>query len=98
MATFVWMPTAGTLSHEPFKIAGNYPNDGYRRVWTLEFQNRSEATAAAIEDFIKLNKPLFDWTPPTGGAGQWMCELSDLSFEVVPPGRRSVSAVFKEWW
>lgn len=98
MATFVWIPTAATLSHEVFKIAGG-KDDGCRRVWSLTFQNRADATATEIEAFLRgTGRPIFDWTPPTGDAGQWVCEVSSLESEVVPPGRRTVSAVFKEWW
>ncbi|WP_323003028.1 hypothetical protein [Denitromonas sp.] len=45
---------------------------------------------------MRTDGALFDWTPPTGAAGQWFCDPTELRFEVVPPGRRSVSAVFKE--
>lgn len=91
MSEFIWKPTRASLTYEPVKVGS-----AGRRVWSLYFANRAETTAAAIEAFVMTDARMFDWTPPTGAAGQWFCDPAGLRFEVVPPGRRSVSAVFKE--
>lgn len=110
MAVFVWIPTYGssvTIQPEVLVI----PPDQYgsdrerriqigaqhqRRVWSLTFANRANATADAIEAFLRARGGVesFDWVPTHGTAGKWVCG----GFTTTPtsPSHRSIEATFRE--
>ena len=110
MTVFVWIPTYGsTLTVQPevhVIPADQFGSDAerriqvgtqhIRRVWSLSFENRPSATADAIEAFLSARAGLesFDWTPPQGVAGKWVC--SEWSSNPTSPSTRTVSASFRE--
>jgi len=110
MAVFVWIPTYGsalTVQPEVHVVpADQFGSDAerriqigtqhVRRVWSLSFENRANATADAIEGFLAARAGLesFDWVPPHGVVGKWVC--SEWSSNPTSPSTRTVSASFRE--
>lgn len=110
MAVFVWIPTYGsTLTVQPEVLVippDQFGSDAerriqvgsqhIRRVWSLTFENRATATAGAIEAFLSARAGLesFDWVPPHGAVGKWVC--SEWSSNPTSPSTRTVSASFRE--
>lgn len=110
MAIFVWVPTYGsalTVQPEVHVIPPDqFGSDAERRiqigaqhikrVWSLSFENRASATADAIEAFLGAREGLeaFDWTPPQGAAGKWVCD--EWSSSQTSPSTRTVSCSFRE--
>lgn len=110
MAVFVWIPTYGsalTVQPEVHVIpADQFGSDAERRiqvgtqhikrVWSLTFENRPSATADQIEDFLTARGGLesFDWVPPHGVVGKWVC--AEWSSTPTSPSHRTVSATFRE--
>lgn len=110
MAVFIWIPTYGssvTIQPEVLVI----PPDQFgsdkerriqigaqhqRRVWSVTFANRSNATADAIEAFLLSRGGVesFDWVPTHGPVGKWVCD----GFTATPtsPSHRSIEATFRE--
>lgn len=107
MTTFVWVATYGSKETIKPNVVVTQFGDGYesrtpvgmntqRRKWDLNFDNRPNATADAIESFLKARGAVeaFDWTPPYGGAGKWVCR--EWSSAPTSPNTRSVTATFEE--
>lgn len=107
MPTFAWIATYGSKQTTKPSVTPTKFGDGYEqrvaqginfiaRRWELTFDNRPNATADAIEAFLKARGAVeaFDWTPPYGDAGKWVCR----EWESAPtsPNTRSVSATFEE--
>ncbi|MBR0568007.1 phage tail protein [Azoarcus sp. L1K30] len=107
MSTFIWIATYGSNVETKPNVAVAEFGDGYeqrvglglnitRRRWNLQFNNRPNDTADAIEGFLKARNGIesFDWTPKYGGAGKWVCcEWSSIP---TSPNTRSVTATFEE--
>lgn len=110
MAVFVWIPTYGSaLTVQPEVLVippSQFGSDAerriqigtqhVRRVWSLSFENRANATADQIEAFLAARAGLesFDWTPPQGAVGKWVC--SEWSSSQTSPSTRTVSCSFRE--
>lgn len=110
MATFVWVPTYGsslTIQPEVLVIPpSEFGSDKERRVkigsqhirrmWSLSFENRASTTADAIEAFLAARGGLesFDWTPPQGSSGKWVCD--EWSSSPTSPNTRTVNCTFRE--
>jgi phage-related protein len=75
-AIFSWCPTTATCQVEPRVLVAQF-GDGYAQrrpdgintqdqIWSLEFHNRTQAVAEAIEAFLVARKgvDVFNWTPP----------------------------------
>lgn len=86
MATFTYTPDFGAaVSHKPAVRAIKF-GDGYEqrlaygintnpRSWDLRFASRDNTEADGIMDFFEARGAVeaFDWTPPSGAAGKWVC-------------------------
>ena len=86
MSTFIWFPTySGTSADIGFKVRTASFGDGYqqrvgdgintlKRVWNMTFELPKPQTDA-IEAFLYTLEGVgsFDWTPPTGPPGKWIC-------------------------
>ena len=87
MATFTWTPDENaTEDHEP-RVRKVAFGDGYEqrgadginsdlaRFPGLSFSGRSTAESDAIWAFLKARggSESFDWTPPSGTAGKFVC-------------------------
>lgn len=107
MAEFTWPATYGaTLSMKP-RVASSRFGDGYEqrvadglnsklRSWRLEFMNRPLALADAIEGFLDARGGVesFDWQPPRGGPGKWVCR--EWTSAQTSPQHWSISCTFEE--
>lgn len=85
MSVFHWDPSPGpTQSRQP-KVRTAAFGDGYQqrvvsginaspRIWSLQFM-RDEAEIDAIDAFLDSHNGVasFDWQPPTGLPGKWIC-------------------------
>jgi phage-related protein len=107
MTTFTYIPSYGaSQKKKPIVLSVKF-GDGYEqraqfginqnpRVWSLNFNGRSETEATAIDNFLTTENGVtwFDWTPPTGNAGKWICRDWDLS--IVDVDCYNISANFEE--
>jgi phage-related protein len=105
MATFNWCPAFGaTENTKPLVLKAQF-GDGYqqrvadgintlKRNWTLSFSKKQDKIEP-IRDFLRARAGVesFDWTPPRGAAGKWVCEEWNLT---VNDGGDSVSLTFLE--
>lgn len=85
MATFTWKPQTAIRKLKPKVRVASF-GDGYdQRVgdginnnpasWSLTFQH-TKAYMDPIIDFMDIHggSMVFDWTPPIGGAGRFVCK------------------------
>lgn len=107
MPTFNYLPDHGAeAAIRPRVMVAPY-GDGYEqrvvdginskpRTWRLSFANRPKAEATEIEAFLNARggAESFDWTPPHGEVGKWLCR--EWSISATAPGIYSVSAEFVE--
>lgn len=104
--TFAWVPSYGSSVTTRPHVAAVQFGDGYearaalglntrRRKWEVTF-NRPNSTADQIEAFLEARNALesFDWTPPSGAAGKWICR--EWTASPTGPNTRTVSATFEE--
>lgn len=107
MATFSYTPSyGGTVSHAPTVRFVQF-GDGYeqrqsfginndKRIWNLDFRGRNDTDANAIVAFFEARAAVdsFDWSPPYGDAGKWICR--SWSRSVTSNGLTDISATFEE--
>lgn len=103
---FAWVPSYGSSATTRPNVAAAKFGDGYesrvavglntrRRKWDVSF-NRSNSTADQIEAFLEARNAVesFDWTPPSGLPGKWICR--EWTTTPTGPNTRSVQATFEE--
>jgi phage-related protein len=87
MATFTWTPSfEATESSRPRSRVARF-GDGYEqrlrfglntdpKEWDLTFSERTDTERDQISDFLEARGAVesFDWTPPRGTAGKYVCE------------------------
>lgn len=107
MATFNYTPDySAQVSVKPRVLKSSF-GDGYQlrigdginispRVWRLTFNARTDAEIAPIAAFLAARNGVssFDWTPPSGSAGKWICD--EWSQTIVQFGINDLSATFSE--
>lgn len=85
MSTFTWLPMpGGSKTNRPRVITAQF-GDGYQqrigdgintnpRSWSLRF-TRLTADIDAIDAYLSSHKGTasFDWLPPHGATGKWIC-------------------------
>lgn len=107
MATFTIAPDFNSpLSVEPRVLTAQF-GDGYSqrtgdginiapRTWALTFSSRTTAEKDVIDSFLQARNGIesFDWTPPTGAAGKFLCK----AWQVTPQNAVtwSITATFNE--
>jgi phage-related protein len=93
MSTFTYIPTySANVSKQP-KVASTKFGDGYEqsvplgintqaRKWSLTFA-REYVNIGAIDTFLTTLNGVdsFDWIPPTGLTGKWICKSWSRSKE-----------------
>lgn len=107
MAVFSWIPSPGSQVDDEPRVLSAAFGDGYeQRVgdginndlpkWSLKFDTRTKAEAESIRDFLKTQGGVqsFDWTPPLGTAGKFICRKWALN--ATTPLTYDISAVFEE--
>lgn len=107
MAIFTWIPSLNSqLDEEPRVLSAAF-GDGYEQragdginnnlpKWSLRFDTRTVSEAGAIRDFLRACNGVdsFDWTPPMGTAGKFLCRK--WSMNASGPLSYDISAVFEE--
>lgn len=106
MSTFTWSPAPGSTQNTTPRVRTAQFGDGYSqrvgdgintmpRSWSLTF-TRQTADIDAIEAFLvaRAGVESFDWTPPAGVAGKWICKSWSrvVHFNVV----QGINATFEE--
>jgi phage-related protein len=106
MSTFTYSPAPGaTLTAQPRVRTATF-GDGYSqrvadgintrpRIWSLTF-TRATSDIDAIDAFLVARNGVesFDWTPPKGAAGKWICK--SWSQNVIANTAQSITANFEE--
>lgn len=107
MATFNWIASWGaSLTVKPSIQVTRY-GEGYEqragqgmnvlpRKWSVTFSVVPD-TAEEIEQFLTNLQGVgsFDWLPPTGQSGKFVCD-DGWSRVIDTPGQHTISAVFRE--
>lgn len=86
MSTFTFTPAYSAQQTKKPRVRKSAFGDGYeqrsadgintiKRVWSLRF-TKASADIAEVDAFLSSMGGVtsFDWTPPTGTAGKWLCE------------------------
>lgn len=107
MATFTYTPSYGASLNKTPTVKTVKFGDGYEqrlaygintlpREWSLEFNGRTAAQADLIDNFLTARNAVenFDWTPPSGSAGKWICKSWVRS--IVDIDCHNISATFTE--
>jgi phage-related protein len=107
MSTFSTTPSYGAALKVAPRVRVAQFGDGYSqrvgdglnnapRSWSLTFGKRTEAEIDAIEAFLagEGGTTAFDWTPPRGAAGKWVCKGWDRGLDGFNNER--LSATFDE--
>lgn len=89
MATFNYGVAQGASKDITPRVLSAKFGDGYEqrvgdginirpRMWSITLQSKSVATINAAEAFLEaradLGNEAFNWTPPSGAAGVWVCK------------------------
>ena len=105
MSTFTYSPKYSSQVTKTPKIRTAVFGDGYEqrsadginvtsREWSLSF-TRVDSDITAIDSFLDaLNGDSFDWTPPKGSAGKWICDSWATVLDTY--GVETLTATFKE--
>lgn len=107
MSTFTFIPSYGALQKKKPIVNSFRFGDGYEqraqfginqnpRMWDLEFIGKTESEADSIEAFFDAAYGVvaFDWTPPVGSAGKWICREWNRS--IVDVDCHNIVATFEE--
>ena len=87
MATFTWTPSFEATESSKPRVQKFQAGDGYEqrirfglntdpKEWPLTFAERTDTERDAILDFLEARAAAesFNWTPPRGDAGKYVCE------------------------
>lgn len=109
MATFSYTPDFGAEKSVESNVEETEFGDGYsqrqakginanRQVWKLTFNNRSTADADAIDAFLTARGGYesFDWTPPGGSAGKYICRSGQWTKKRIKANLYSLTATFRQ--
>lgn len=107
MATFTALPSYPFDCEENPRVRAIKFGDGYEQraaydintnplVFPLTFANRSQTEADAIIAFLRARGGVeaFDWTPPGGEAGRYVCRAWKNSRAA--PGAYTITATFEQ--
>jgi phage-related protein len=107
MATFSYTPSFEATESSKPRVRRFQAGDGYEqrvrfglntdpKEWTLVFSERTDAQALLITTFFETNGGVssFDWTPPRGAAGKFVCEEWQVTMRSC--NFNTIQATFKE--
>ena len=107
MATFTYTPSYSATETSRPRVRSVQFGDGYSqrlryglntdpKSWQLVFKNRSNSERDNILSFLEARggAESFDWTPPRGSAGKYLC--SEWSMEMVVFNNNTITATFIE--
>lgn len=107
MATFSYTPSFEATESSKPRVRKFVAGDGYEqrvrfglntdpKEWSLVFANRTDVEAWQITGFFEARGGVenFDWTPPRGGAGKYVCE--DWQVTVSSYNNNQIQATFRQ--
>lgn len=107
MSVFTWLASYPASKAMKPRVNKAQFGDGYEqrvgdgintraRIWSVQFNQRLNAEISAINAFLEARdgREAFDWTPPSGAAGRWVCESWEEG--VTQPVYSSLTATFRE--
>lgn len=107
MATFTYTPSFTATEQSQPKVRSTQFGDGYSqrlryglntdpKSWRLTFLNRTDTERENILAFLEARAGVeaFDWTPPRGGAGKYIC--SEWSMDMLNCNNNTITATFAE--
>jgi len=107
MATFTFTPDFDAGETQAPIVRRVQFGDGYEQrlayglntqpsVWRLTFNNRTDTERDNINNFLEARGAVesFDWTPPYGSAGKWVCD--EWSTTMISCNINSIQATFRQ--
>lgn len=107
MATFTYTPSFEAIESSKPRVRKFQAGDGYEqrvrfglntdpKEWTLTFSERSDAERDNILTFLEARGGYqsFDWTPPRGDAGKYVCEEWQVTMRAY--NFNTIQATFRE--
>lgn len=107
MATFTFTPSFEATEASKPRTRKFQAGDGYEqrirfglhtdpKEWTLQFSNRTDTERDQIAAFLEARAGVesFDWTPPRGSAGKYVCE--DWQITLSNCNNNQIRATFRE--
>lgn len=107
MATFTYTPSFEATESSKPRVRKFQAGSGYEqrirfglntdpKEWSLTFMNRTDAERDAILAFLEARGGVqnFDWTPPRGDAGKYVCE--EWQATLLNYNNNTVQATFRE--
>lgn len=107
MATFTYTPSFEATEVSKPRVRRFQAGDGYEqritfglntdpKEWQLVFSNRDDTERDAIASFLETQggTTSFDWTPPRGTAGKYVCE--DWQITLSNCNNNQIRATFRE--
>ena len=107
MATFTYTPSFEATESSKPRVQRFQAGDGYEqrvtfglnadpKEWGLTFANRDDTERDAIADFLEARGGVesFDWTPPRGAAGKYICEEWQITLSNC--NNNQIQATFRE--
>jgi len=105
MATFTYSPSYAITQQSQPRVRTTQFGDGYSqrlryglntdpKIWSLRFEIRTDTETTNITDFLeaRAGAESFDWTPPRGSAGKYIC--TEWSVDMVNYNNNSITATF----
>lgn len=107
MATFTYTPSFEATESSKPRVRKFQAGDGYEqrvrfglhtdpKEWSLTFANRTDTERDAIAAFLEARNGVesFDWTPPRGTAGKYVCEEWQVTLSNC--NNNQIQATFRE--
>jgi phage-related protein len=107
MATFTYTPSFEATEASKPRVHKFQAGDGYEqrvrfglntdpKEWTLTFSERTDTERDNILAFLEARAAVesFDWTPPRGSAGKYVCEEWQVTMRVY--NFNTIQATFRE--
>lgn len=107
MSTFTFTPSFEATEASKPRTRKFQAGDGYEqrirfglhtdpKEWTLQFSNRTDTERDQIAAFLEARAGVesFDWTPPRGSAGKYVCE--DWQITLSNCNNNQIRATFRE--
>lgn len=107
MATFTYVPEFGAVVNKKPTVRSAKFGDGYEQrlafgintnpqSWNLSFSMREDTEADLIDAFLtaRAGVEAFDWTPPNGSAGKYICREWSRTLEKY--NLSSIQATFEQ--
>lgn len=107
MATFTYTPSFEATENSKPRTRKFQAGDGYEqrirfglntdpKEWTLTFSERTDAECLNITTFLETRAGVesFDWTPPRGDAGKYVCEEWQVTMRAY--NFNTIQATFRE--